>query len=146
MRLRRDDGGGDGMINLESLLDVMFILLIFFMATTTFKEEEIDLKINLPSTSQKRASLSSQTKLIVINVRGGEQAANEALYVVSARRVGLLQLRKIVRDSVEANRNQKVLIRGDKHALHMNVANAVAACHDGGVVEANIGYDYNPVK
>jgi len=134
------------MINLESLLDVMFILLIFFMATTTFKEEEFDMEVSLPAAQQKRTALSSASKLIVINVRGEDRPADEALYVVSGRRVNLLQLRKLVRDGVEANKNQKVLIRGDKLALHGNVANAVAACHDGGVVKANIGYEYHAVE
>jgi len=146
MRLRREDGAGEGMINLESLLDVMFILLIFFMATTTFKEEEFDMEVNLPAAQQKRTAISSASKLIVINVRGEDRPQDEALYVVSGRRVNLLQLRKLVRDGVTANKNQKVLIRGDKLALHGNVANAVAACHDGGVVKANIGYEYTAVE
>jgi len=146
MRFRREESAGEGIINLESLLDVMFILLIFFMATTTFKEEEFDMMVNLPDAHKKRTALSSASKLIVINVRGEDRPKDEALYVVSGSRVNLLQLRKIVADGVTANKNQKVLIRGDKLALHGNVANAVAACRDGGVVKANIGYDYVPVE
>ena len=146
MRFRREQESGEGIINLESLLDVMFILLIFFMATTTFKQEEIDMKVNLPDTSTKRTALSSASKLIVINVRGEDRNKEEALYVVSNKRINLLQLRKFVADGVAKNKTQKVLIRGDKLALHGNVANAVAACRDGGVVEANIGYDYVPVE
>ncbi|MDP6542533.1 MAG: biopolymer transporter ExbD [Phycisphaerae bacterium] len=146
MRFRREEGAGEGIINLESLLDVMFILLIFFMATTTFKEEEFDIKVNLPDASKKRTALSSATKLIVVNVRGEDRNEGDALYVVSGSKVDLLQLRKMIADGVKANKNQKVLIRGDKLALHGNVANAVAACRDGGVVEANIGYDYVPTQ
>jgi biopolymer transport protein ExbD len=146
MRFRREQGSGEGIINLESLLDVMFILLIFFMATTTFKEEEFDMMVNLPDAQNKRTALSSASKLIVINVRGEDRNKEDALYVISGRKVNLLQLRKIVADGVSTNKNQKVLIRGDKLALHGNVANAVAACRDGGVVKANIGYDYVAVE
>ena len=141
MRFRPEQESGEGIINLESLLDVMFILLIFFMATTTFKQEEIDMRVNLPDTQKKRTALSSVSKLMVINVRGEDRPKDEALYVVSGKRVNLLQIRKLVIDAVTANKNQKVLIRGDKLALHGNVANAVAACHNGGVVTVNIGYD-----
>ena len=146
MRFRREEGAGEGIINLESLLDVMFILLIFFMATTTFKEEEFDIMVNLPDAHKKRTALSSATKLIVINVRGEDRKKEDALYVISGRRVNLLQLRKMIADGVASNKKQKVLIRGDKYALHGNVANAVAACRDGGVVKANIGYDYVPFE
>jgi len=146
MRFRRTEDANEGIINLESLLDVMFILLIFFMATTTFKEEEYDIMVNLPDTSKKRAALSSATKLIVVNVRSADRKKEDPLFVVSGRRVDLRQLRKIIADGVKDNANQKVLIRGDKYALHGNVANAVAVCRDGGVVKTNIGYDYVPIE
>ena len=142
MRIPRTSDGDDGIINMESLLDVIFILLIFYIATTTFKEEEFDIKVNLPESSTKRTALSSKKKLIVVNVRGENRNKEDPLYVISSRRVNLLQLRKIVEEAVKENANQKVLIRGDKYAYHGNVANAVAQCRNAGVMEANIGYDY----
>ena len=109
--------------------------------------QERDIKVNLPDLRQKRAALSSDARLIVVNVRGEQDRKKEdPLFVVSNRRVNLLQLRKMIADGVKNNANQKVLIRGDKYALHGNVANAVAACRDGGVAEANIGYDYVPFE
>ncbi len=110
------------------------------------KAEESDIMVTLPDAHKKRTALSSATKLIVVNVRGEDRNEGDALYVVSGSKVDLLQLRKMIADGVKANKNQKVLIRGDKLALHGNVANAVAACRDGGGVETNIGYDYVPTK
>jgi biopolymer transport protein ExbD len=131
-----------------AVVSAMIAALVFngFQKRLERHEREFDMMVHLPDAKQKRAALGRPTKLIVINVRAEDRAADEALYVVSGSRVNLLQLRKIVRDSVEANMDQKVLIRGDKLALHANVANAVAACHDGGVTEANIGYDYKPAE
>ena len=69
MRIRRNSNGGDAdIINMSSLLDVMFILIIFFLATTTFKEEETDAQVSLPSDTEGKP-LSSQQRTIVINVR-----------------------------------------------------------------------------
>ena len=49
MNCRRNSSSSDGeIINISSMLDVMFILIIFFLVTTTFKEEEIDHMVNLP--------------------------------------------------------------------------------------------------
>ena len=43
MNCRQKSSSNDGeIINISSMLDVMFILIIFFLVTTTFKEEEID--------------------------------------------------------------------------------------------------------
>ncbi|MDP6542532.1 MAG: hypothetical protein QGH60_00990 [Phycisphaerae bacterium] len=110
------------------------------------KAGERDIKVDLPDMHERRTALNGTTGLIVINVRGEARDKEDALYVVSRQTVNLLQLRKIVADGVEGNKNQKVLIRGDKYALHLNVANAVSVCRDGGVIEANIGYDYVPVE
>ncbi|MDP6634455.1 MAG: biopolymer transporter ExbD [Phycisphaerae bacterium] len=143
MRFRREESAGQGIINLESLLDVMFILLIFFMATTTFKEEEYDIKVKLTAVQRKHTSLSSQSKVMVINVRdvhSKDANPDEALYVVEGKRINLLELRKMVADKVTADKTQKVLIRGDRLALHGDVAKAVAACRNGGVDEAKIAY------
>ncbi|MBL7132786.1 MAG: biopolymer transporter ExbD [Phycisphaerae bacterium] len=146
MRLSRTTETPGGIINITPLLDVMFILLIFFMATTTFKEEEFDIMVNLPDASKKRAALSSATKLIVVNVRGADRNKEDPLYVIAGQRVNLLQLRDIVADGVKNNVNQKVLIRGDNHAFWGDGARALATCRAAGVIEVNVGFDYNPTE
>ncbi|MFH1730485.1 MAG: biopolymer transporter ExbD [Planctomycetota bacterium] len=146
MRIRREEDSGAAVINISSLLDVMFILIIFFIATTTFKEEELDIEVSLPDSSAPR-SLSSATKLVVINVRSAEgRKEGDPLYLVSNQPMTLEQLRDTVRVAVEENVNQKVLIRGDELAFHGEVAAAVSACSEAGVQEVNIGYDFRPLK
>ena len=144
MRFRREEGAGDGIINLESLLDVMFILLIFFMATTTFKEEEHDKPIKLTGAPKNRSALSSQKKTIVVNIRERSKNKDDPLFVVESKRVNLFELQKMVKDGVQRDKNMSVLIRGDKLALHGDVAKAIAACHAGGVGEAKIAYIDQP--
>jgi biopolymer transport protein ExbD len=146
MRLRRTTETEGGIINITPLVDVIFILLIFFMATTTFKEEEFDILINLPDASKKRAALSVATKLIVVNVRSADRPKEDPLYVVAGQRVNLLQLRDIVAAGVKDDANQKVLIRGDNHAFWGDGARALATCRAAGVIEANVGFDYNPTE
>ena len=146
MRIPREDEGGDQVINISSLLDVMFILLIFFMATTTFKEEERDEQVNLPKTTQSTSLTAAGSKLIVINVRSKSRAPDSPLYLVSNRGMTVAKLRGMVEEAVKANRDQKVLVRGDEKALHGDVAQAIAACRQAGISKVNIGYDLMSVK
>jgi len=110
------------------------------------REREFDMMVELPSDQQKRIALGRRSKLIVVEVRGEDRPEDEPMYVVSGRKMNLLQLRKIVAQGAMNDKDQKVLIRGDKLASHGNVANAVAACHEGGVENANIGYEYSHVE
>jgi len=133
MRIPRHIEEGDSGIDTSPLVDVLFILIIFFLVTTTFQQQERDVKVNLPDTDASQA-LSSAVKVLVINVR------KDGSYYMQNRKMTIVEVQKALRDGVRANPAQKVLIRGDRDALHGNVAAAVAACKKAGIHEANIGY------
>jgi len=146
MRIRQSSHESGDIINITSLLDVMFILLIFFMATTTFKEEEFPVEVQLPVASKKHETASSKTKTIVVNVRNIRDNADEGLYVVGGKQVTLQQMRKLVEDAITHDASQAVWIRADKHAYHGEVANAVATCRNAGVTEAKLLYESKPTN
>ena len=56
-------------INLTPLIDVVFLLLIFFMVSTTF-DTTSQLKINLPEASQDQVSAPPQKLNLMIDARG----------------------------------------------------------------------------
>ncbi len=56
-------------INLTPLIDVVFLLLIFFMVSTTF-DTTSQLKIKLPEASQDEAIKPRQPLYLVINMEG----------------------------------------------------------------------------
>ena len=67
-------------INLAPLIDVVFLLLIFFMVTTTFREE-VGIKIQLPQAqAQGEAVADRQALTLVIDASGA--------FYVNDRRVG----------------------------------------------------------
>ena len=139
MRIPRTDESEGSIINMSSLLDVLFILIIFFLATATFREQERDIQVDLPHTGET-ASLSAAPKIITINVR------KTGDYWVSSRVMNIGEVRRTVKEAVTKDPEQKVLVRGDKKAFHEYVAAAVRVCNEVGVERANIGYDVRPVK
>jgi biopolymer transport protein ExbD len=56
-------------INLTPLIDVVFLLLIFFMVSTTF-DTTSQLKINLPEASQTQSAESARKVTLMIDARG----------------------------------------------------------------------------
>ncbi len=56
-------------VNLTPLIDVVFLLLIFFMVTTTF-DRDAKIKINLPTTQNAVASAQKQTMELLIDSQG----------------------------------------------------------------------------
>jgi len=138
MRIKRKMEEEAPIINVSSLLDVMFILLIFFLATSTFQKEEHDIQVNLPDQSDD-GSLSTQSRTLIINVR------KDGNYYIQNAIKTLDQMNKLIASIVAQNPDQKVLIRGDREALHGYVAAAVGACKRAGIKEANIGYQHKTI-
>ncbi len=62
-------------IDLTPLIDVVFLLLIFFMVSTVFKKEELALILNLP-TGESSDSKSNSNKSFQIEVTKDEIALN----------------------------------------------------------------------
>ena len=63
-------------VNLTPLIDVVFLLLIFFMVSTTFERESV-IKVTLPESSGEIAEQDAQDLLVTIDSEGryflGEQ-------------------------------------------------------------------------
>ena len=136
MRIRTDSTSG-ATVEMTPLIDIMFTLIIFFLATATFQEEERDIGINVPSNTSG-TTLSSEPRVIVINVK------KDGSYWIRGRERKLEVIRIILKEEVQENPNQKVIIRADGDALHKHVAAAVAAAKGAGVIEAHIGYKAEP--
>ncbi|MFT4513840.1 MAG: biopolymer transport protein ExbD [Planctomycetota bacterium] len=107
MRLESDDEG-DGGINMMPLVDVVFLLLIFFLAATTFATEEVELDLRLPEAKSGEAGKAN--KQLIINV------SQDGTLTVSGRAVTMEALRQKLVAAVARNKDQAVLVRGDKAA------------------------------
>lgn len=134
MNCRRNSASsGDGeIINLSSMIDVMFILIIFFLVTTTFKEEEIDHMVNLPTDARNQSLTQSTDTLIKINIR------KSGAYVIQGKQVTEEEIDTFMETELQKKPELKVLIRCDQDAKHLFLANIMSICRHVGVPRANI--------
>ncbi|MBL48669.1 MAG: hypothetical protein CMP28_06930 [Roseibacillus sp.] len=132
MRIRNKDSDQGDPINISSMIDVMFILIIFFLVTTTFKEEEVDHLVKLPVESRNQSLTQTAGNLIKVNIR------DNGAMVVMGQRVTEEELTKWMKEEVEKKPELKVLIRCDKESKHLYLANVMSICRVVNVPEANI--------
>ena len=131
MKIKAEESSED-VINISSLLDVMFILIIFFLVTTTFKEEEVDHLVKLPVESRNQSLTQTAGNLIKVNIRESGE------FVVMGQQVTEEGLTKWMDEEVEKKPEIKVLVRCDKESKHLYLANVMSICRSVGVSEANI--------
>ena len=133
MNSRRKSSSQDGdIINISSMIDVMFILIIFFLVTTTFKEEEIDHMVNLPVDARNQSLTQSTGNLAKINIR------ENGSYIVMGQQFTEEQVSEWTKQQVDKKPDIKVLIRCDQDAKHLYLANVLSICRNVGVPKANI--------
>ena len=120
-------------INLTSMLDVVMLLIIFFMVGTKFAEEERQTGIQLPSVSENFA-LSGQPDEIVVNVdaNGNVKVQGEDLTLDSLR---------ILLDAARfAFPNQAVVIRGDGRCEYQQVMDVFSTCKEVGIKNVSVAH------
>lgn len=104
-------------IELTPLIDVVFLLLIFFMISTTFSKETT-LKINLPEATGEK--LTQQPASIEVLVGEASQYAiipeqgAEARVLINSNRETLMK----ALSEYSQNENLLLIIRADKKATH----------------------------
>ena len=132
MRIKSSEEQKGDIINLSSMIDVLFILIIFFMVTTTFKEEEIDHLVKLPTDKRNQSLTQSKGNLIKVNIR------ENGAYILQGTQMTEEQLSTWMEGEVKRKPGIKVLIRCDKESKHLYLANVMSICRHVGVPQANI--------
>ena len=132
MRIRTSESDSGELINISSMIDVMFILIIFFLVTTTFKEEEVDHLVKLPVESRNQSLTQTAGNLIKVNIR------DSGAFVVMGEQVTEEALTTWMQSEVDKKPELKVLIRCDKESKHLYLANVMSICRHVSVSEANI--------
>lgn len=129
LRVRRD---GDPEINLTPLIDVVFLLLIFFMVTTTFMRES-SLELTLPEASPEAAERQPDVLELVISADGD--------YAVGGRTLANRQpgtLRRALEEAI-AEGDRPLVIRADATAPHQAVVTALDVAGRVGIERVAIG-------
>ena len=123
-------------LNISSLIDICFLLLIYFLVTTTIKKKEQDLQLALPSAAPSTEQPDIQPMFIKIDQTGAiyvnSGPAQELLDTnAGAREVPLLNQRleayATVARSTKSQPLVQLYVEGDaKHQRVVDVLNALA--------------------
>ncbi len=133
MRIHDPISEADEPFNLIPLTDMVFNLLIFFMAATTVAQVEREMGVKLPRATSF-ASMSAAPQQLVINITDAGEP------IVAKKKYDLVGLAGLLKSVVEKNPNASVIIRADERGLVKGFAQVLDVCKRSGVNEAKIGY------
>ncbi|NOQ87742.1 MAG: biopolymer transporter ExbD [Gammaproteobacteria bacterium] len=123
-------------VNLTPLIDVVFLLLIFFMVTTTF-DKHARLKVSLPESSTKAAQQQSEPLVLSIDAKGNyflneRQLVNQQLDTLKQA------LKKTIGQSNKDYKDVALVLRADANTPHQSVVRAMDAASQLGLSKLSI--------
>lgn len=123
----------DPELNMTSLIDVVLLLLIFFMLSTKFIDER-RLQIRLPSAGAAAEAESQHDSIeIAVSAEGGYRVNGRPLINNSPD-----TLAAAISRAAQGNRSVPVTIRADARAMHQSVVTAMDAAGRAGYRQINI--------
>ena len=119
-------------LNITTLIDIVFLLLIFFMVSTTFQKQS-ELEIQLPKAEQEATSEPPDPLEIVISADGQ--------YAIGGRKLSDNDLNTLIDALGSAagdNRDRPLIVRADARTPHQAVVRAMDAASKLGIDRLSI--------
>ena len=113
-------------IQLAPLVDVLMLLLIFFLLTWNAARNENELDVKIPKATQAKEKMAPIGD-VVVNVKA------DGSVVVNRRTLSGPELTDLLRGLVQLDENQAVVIRGDEAGAYKHVVGVLNICSEAGV-------------
>lgn len=122
-------------IDLTSMIDVLFVLLLFFMVTTTFSETS-SMNVKLPSASAKSTQIAKKDLSVSLDEKGEIFfSENQA----APRMISLEAFKEELIKSKQSNADVSLLLRADKGVNHGRVVSILDQAKQVGIENIAIG-------
>jgi biopolymer transport protein ExbD len=118
----------NALLDISPLIDVVFLLLIFFMVSTTFRDEA-GLPLNLPSSVSR--GLKKTDNVVVTISKKGDIYVGKALTAPD-------KLTEVIRSQIALAKKKEVIIKADKSARYELVYRVMDASRQAGVESLSV--------
>jgi biopolymer transport protein ExbD len=113
-------------MQLAPMIDIVFLLLIFFIVTWSYARFETELDISVPAAADGKNPERSIGE-IVVNVH------NDGRIVVEGRTISEDELLSTLTDVAKAYKDQAVILRGDKSTAFDHIVSVLNVCQKAGI-------------
>ncbi|MDX8335517.1 MULTISPECIES: ExbD/TolR family protein [Cetobacterium] len=135
-RIKRRSGNSL-ILELTPLIDVVFLLLIFFLVATTFEDVNSSIKIDLPTSTVKSAKPVNELQVIVTKDR--EYFISYKDKGVSKReKINAKELKEALAQKLADSADKNVIISADKSVSHGVIVDTMTAAKEAGAISLDI--------
>lgn len=128
---------GELVLELTPLIDVVFLLLIFFLVATSFEDTKSGVKIDVPASSMKelvevkdlQVTITGKKEISIIYQEGGSSKSES---------VDAKGLRTLLTSKLQNNEKKNVLISADKSLDYGYIMNIMTIVKESGATSLDL--------
>lgn len=129
----------DAEVPLSAMIDVVFLLLIYFIVSQKPIVEDTMLAIDLPAPGSS-ASKDKPKQLLTIDVAKLKEKSEE-FYHVNGKRFHVNDLRLYLKSIAETDKDTTIIINCDPNAKHKKLIKLLDMCNEFGLSKLNLVND-----
>jgi biopolymer transport protein ExbD len=124
----------DPEFQIAPMIDILLVLLVFFMSIATEQVLQVNKEVVLPVAKDAKELEASEKKKseLMVNLTWLD-VANEGAIIVDDRKIDAGTLQEMIRRKKEINPDLRVIIRADKRAKYAYVRSIMVAIGNAGV-------------
>jgi len=126
MSVKINKGSAIASLSITPMIDIVFLLLIFFLVATRFAEEDRELEVVLPSASEAQPLIVAPKELFVNIDKDGQ-------FFIGGSVMDIDEVEETLEQAAVNNQTQAVTIRADKRVALDYATQVMNACNKVGI-------------
>jgi biopolymer transport protein ExbD len=114
-------------LQLAPLIDILLLLLLFFIITMNFAKQETEIEISVPAADEGKINDNRDVGEMVVNVK------KDGSIVLEGEKLTEEQLLTKLKLIASVHKDQAVILRGDENSLYKNNVNVLNVCQKAGI-------------
>ncbi|MGA2497839.1 MAG: biopolymer transporter ExbD [Tepidisphaeraceae bacterium] len=127
-------------VDMTPMVDAIFAIILFLLVASSFVESlETDMSIELPTAGKVLKVKAPPARPIIVNVRN--LPGGRADYRVNNTSYSVAQMTSELSKAKIANRDQAVIVRGDRNVKWDHVARVMRCCAQAGIARVSAAFE-----
>jgi biopolymer transport protein ExbD len=135
MQFKIPTEGGDDEINMAPMIDMVFLLLIFFMVASHLTAME-RIPVSLPVADKAKVPEEARDRQLITVTA---EANGEAAYYMNLQKVDIKELSAAIAQQQAKDENVRIYLRADRQVRHKYIKAVMEACAEAGIADIIFG-------
>jgi biopolymer transport protein ExbD len=135
MKFRIPTEGGDDEINMAPMIDMVFLLLIFFMVASHLTALE-RIPVSLPVADKAKVPEEARDRQLITVLA---ETDGSAAYYMNLQKIDIKDLTEEIKRQYEADENLRIYLRADRMVKHKYIKAVMGICAEAGISDIIFG-------